>query len=220
MRWVWAGVPLPERADNGGMAHTPARTATPSDVDSLVSVFTSAFLHDPVWGAAAFPDEGRRAEQAAVMWRVYAASAVRYPWTLVTPGVEAAAVWIPPDGTELTAEEAAGLEGRLAAATDPATARAIMAVGERFEEARPTEPFFCLTILGTHADHRGKGLGMGLVAEGLRRIDELGAPAYLESTNPANLGCYESVGFGVRDEIVLAGGQVVTTMWRPPRRLG
>lgn len=198
------------------MSPASARVATPSDVDSIVSVFTSAFFHDPVWGPA-FPDEGRRAEQAAVMWRIYAASALRYPWTLVTPGVEAAALWIPPGGTELTAKEAAGLEGELAAATDPGTARSIMELGERFEEAHPPEPFFYLTILGTHADHRGRGLGMALVAESLRRIDALGAPAYLESTNPANLRRYESVGFGVRDEIVLADGQVVTTMWRPAR---
>ncbi|NEB03791.1 GNAT family N-acetyltransferase [Streptomyces sp. SID13726] len=198
------------------MTHTPARVATPSDVDAIVSVFTSAFFHDPVWGPA-FPDKGRRAEQAAVMWRVYAGSAVRYPWTLVTPGGEAAAVWIPPGGVELTEEEAAGLEGKLAEATDAATARAIMEVGERFEAVHPAELFFYLTILGTHADHRGKGLGMGLLAAGLERIDELGAPAYLESTNPANLKRYEGVGFGVRDEIVLPGGRTVTTMWRPGR---
>ena len=49
-------------------AHVPARIATPSDTDAIVSVFTSAFFHDPVWGPA-FPDEARRAEQAAVMWR-------------------------------------------------------------------------------------------------------------------------------------------------------
>jgi len=152
--------------------------------------------------------------QAAVMWRVYVTSALRYPWTLVTPDVEAAAIWIPSGGIELTDEEVAGLEGKLAAVTEPSTARAIMAVGERFEEAHPAEPFFHLTILGTRADHRGKGLGMGLLAESLARIDELGAPAYLESTNPANLKRYESVGFAVRDEIVLPSGQVVTTMWR------
>jgi len=192
------------------------RIATPADTDAIVSVFTSAFFHDPVWGPA-FPDEARRAEQAAVMWRVYAGSAVRYPWTLVTEGVEAAAVWIPPGGTELTVAEAADLEGTLAAATDPGTARAIMEVGERFEAVHPAEPFFYLTILGTHADHRGKGLGMGLLAEGLRRVDDLGAPAYLESTNPANLKRYEGAGFAKRDEIALAGGQVVTTMWRPAR---
>ncbi|MBK3570301.1 MULTISPECIES: N-acetyltransferase [unclassified Streptomyces] len=196
------------------------RVATVADLDALVATFTSAFLHDPVWGPA-FPDERRRAEQAAVMWRVYAGSALRYPWTLVTPEVEAAAIFIPPGGVELTEEEAGGLEGRLAAVTDAGTARAIMEVGEQFEAAHPPQPFFYLTILGTHADHRGKGLGMGLVADGLARIDalgELGAPVYLESTNPANNRRYESVGFEVRDEIVIAGGQVVTTMWRPATR--
>ncbi|MEV0905619.1 GNAT family N-acetyltransferase [Streptomyces hokutonensis] len=197
-----------------------SRVATVADLDAVVATFTSAFLHDPVWGPA-FPDERRRAGQAAVMWRVYAGSALRYPWTLVTPGVEAAAIFIPPGGVELTEEEAGGLEGRLAAVTDAETARAIMGVGEQFEAAHPAQPFFYLTILGTHADHRGKGLGMGLVGDGLARIDalgELGAPVYLESTNPVNNRRYESVGFEVRDEIVTSGGQVVTTMWRPATR--
>ncbi|MET7476321.1 GNAT family N-acetyltransferase [Streptomyces sp. NPDC005648] len=184
---------------------TRARIATHSDIDAIVSTFTSAFAQDPVWGPV----------QADVMWRVYVTSALRYPWTVVTPDVEAAALWIPPGGVELTEEELAGLEGTLAEATDPATARWIMEVGDRFEEAHPAEPFFHLTILGTHADHRGKGLGMALLAESLARIDELGAPAYLESTNPANLERYESVGFTAREEIVLPSGQVVTTMWRP-----
>ncbi|GAA3844370.1 GNAT family N-acetyltransferase [Streptomyces coacervatus] len=195
------------------MTNGSARTATAADIDAIVSTFTSAFFHDPVWGPA-FPDSQRRAAQAAVMWRVYVTSALRYPWSLVTPDAEAAAIWIPPEGVELMPEEADGLEGQLARVSSADTARAIMAVGDRFEAAHPAEPFFYLTILGTHADHRGKGLGMGLLAESLARIDEVGAPAYLESTNPANLKRYESVGFGVRDEIVLPTGQVVTTMWR------
>ncbi|MCI3272203.1 N-acetyltransferase [Streptomyces cylindrosporus] len=193
---------------------TSVRVAGAADVESIVSTFNSAFFHDPVWGSA-FPDEARRGAQAAVMWRAYVTSALRYPWTLVTPNVEAAAIWIPPGGVELTEEEVGRLERELAEVTDERTARAIMEIGERFEEAHPAEPFFYLTILGTHADHRGKGLGMGLVAESLARIDELGAPAYLESTNPANLKRYESVGFRVREEITIAGGKVVTTMWRP-----
>ncbi|WP_028810036.1 GNAT family N-acetyltransferase [Streptomyces sp. 351MFTsu5.1] len=64
-----------------------------------------------------------------------------------------------------------------------------MEVGERFEAVHPAEPFFCLTILGTHADHRGKGLGMGLLAEGLRRVDELGAPpTWSRPTPPTSRG--------------------------------
>jgi hypothetical protein len=85
-----------------------ARRATPADIDAITAAFTSAFFHDPVWGPV-FPDESLRAVQSAPMWRVYATAALRYPWTFVTPGAEAAAIWIPPGGTELTDEEAGRL---------------------------------------------------------------------------------------------------------------
>jgi len=194
----------------------PARTATPADVDAIVSTMTTAFFHDPLWGPA-FPDEQRRAGQAAAMWRVYATSALRYPWTRVTPKVEAAAVWIPPGGTELTPEEEGGLEELLTRTAGAEVAEAILTIGGQLEQAHPSEPCFYLTLLGVHDDHRGKGLGMGLLAESLARIDAQGAPAYLESSNPANIARYRSVGFTPRDTITIATGHVVTTMWRPAR---
>ncbi|MFF2040997.1 GNAT family N-acetyltransferase [Kitasatospora sp. NPDC058170] len=198
--------------------HPPVsvRTATPADVDAIVDTLTTAFFEDPLWGPA-FPDVERRAVQAAAMWRYYAASALRYPWTLVTPDVGAVSVWIPPGGTELTAEEGDGLGEFLTRIAGPEAAGAIVAIGDQLEAAHPGVPCFYLTLLATHGDHRGRGLGMGLLAEGLARIDALGAPAYLESSNPANIRRYESVGFTPRDEIAIAGGRTVTTMWRPAR---
>ncbi|MET7386106.1 GNAT family N-acetyltransferase [Streptomyces sp. NPDC005529] len=198
--------------------HTPvpARAATPADIDGMVDTLTTAFFDDPLWGPA-FPDEPHRAEQAAAMWRLQVTSALRYPWTLVTPGVEAAAVWIPPGGVELTTPEEEGLEELLTQAAGPDNAKAILAIYDQFEAARPSEPCFYLTLLGVHDDHRGKGLGMGLLAQSLDRIDTLGAPAYLESSNPVNIARYESVGFSPRDTFTVATGHVVTTMWRPAR---
>ena len=194
----------------------PARSATPADVDAIVDTLTTAFFRDPLWGPA-FPDEQRRATQAAAMWRLYVTSALRYPWTLVTPGVEAAAVWIPPGGTELTPREEDGLEGLLTTAAGPGVAKSILEIYDQLDAAHPDEPCFYLSLLGVHDDHRGKGLGMGLLAECLARIDALGAPAYLESSNPANIDRYRSVGFTPRDTITIATGHVVTTMWRPAR---
>ncbi|MGW7545035.1 GNAT family N-acetyltransferase [Streptomyces sp. NPDC054770] len=194
----------------------PARTATPADTDAIVEALTTAFFHDPLWGPA-FPDERQRAAQAAAMWRLYVTSALRYPWTLVTPGAEAAAVWIPPGGTELTDQEEDGLPGLLTGAAGAEVAKAILTIYGQLEAAHPEEPCFYLTLLGVHDDHRGKGLGMGLLAESLARIDALGAPAYLESSNPANIARYQSVGFTARDRITIATGHIVTTMWRPAR---
>lgn len=183
----------------------------------MVATLTSAFFEDPLWGPA-FPEVGRRAEQAAAMWRLYATSALRYhPWATVTPGVEAVALWIPPGGVELTHEEEGLLVDVLTETAGAEVAASIITIGEQLEAARPAESHFYLTILGTHSAHRGRGLGMGLVREGLARVDALGAPVYLESSNPANDARYASVGFAPHGRVTTASGHVVTTMWRPAR---
>jgi len=193
-----------------------ARQATSADVDAITAAFATAFFHDPVWGPV-FPDESRRAEQSAVMWRVYAAAALRYPWTFVTPGIEAAAIWIPPGGEELTATEERRLHELMEETVGPEAAASAREIEARFAAAHPAGSFFHLTILATHAGHRGKGLGMALLAETLTRIDALGAAAYLESTNPVNNERYQNAGFEPRAEITMPSGRVVTTMWRPAR---
>ena len=60
-------------------------------------------------------------------------------------------------------------------------------------------------------------LGMGLLADGLARIDAEGAPAFLESSNPVNTPRYELLGFAVCGEFELSeDGPNVTQMWRDP----
>jgi ribosomal protein S18 acetylase RimI-like enzyme len=193
------------------------RTAREDDVDAVVATLTTAFFADPVWGPA-FPDPGRRAAQAGALWRLFVTSALRYPWLLVTENVEAAALWIPPGGTELTEEQERGFEGFLRETTDAETAAGILAILEPMEHARPEEPHFYLSLLGTHDDHRGKGLGIALLRESLARIDQLRMPAYLESSNPAaNDKRYAALGFEPNGELVMPDGHAVTTMWRPAR---
>ena len=66
----------------------------------------------------------------------------------------------------------------------------------------------------THRDHAGLGLGTRLIRENLAEIDARSLPAFLESTNPANLPRYEGLGFVRRSEFGPPGGPVITTMWR------
>ena len=59
---------------------------------------------------------------------------------------------------------------------------------------------------------------MRLLAENLRLIDAEGAPAYLESSNPANEPRYESVGFERSGSFTTPDeAREVVTMWRDPR---
>jgi len=192
------------------------RVATASDIEPIVSTLTTAFFDDPLWGPA-FPNERHRAEQAAALWRLCATSALRYPWTLITERAEAVAVWIPPGGTELTEQEEGGLDELLTTAAGADVAHAVLGIFDQLDAAHPHEPCFYLSLLGVHDDHRGRGIGMGLLADSLALIDALGEPAYLESSNPANNARYESVGFVARDRITTSTGHVVTTMWRAAR---
>ena len=190
------------------------RVSVPADLDSIVDVVTTAFLDDPLWGPA-FPDRTARPRQAAALWRLLARSAQRYDWVWVTDDVEAAAVWIPPGGAELTPEEQDGLAAYLTEAAGPDVAAEVLAIFAAFEHAHPSEPHFYLSLLGTHADHRGRGLGTALLADGLARVDEQRRPVHLESCNPVNDPLYRRFGFEPSGTFVVPSGHVVTTMWRP-----
>lgn len=65
----------------------------------------------------------------------------------------------------------------------------------------PTEPHWYLGLIAVDPAHRGKGVGAALMAHCLEIVDRDGLPAYLESTNRANLSLYERVGFRALAEV-------------------
>jgi GNAT superfamily N-acetyltransferase len=186
------------------------RVARASDVDGLTETLSAAFETDPLWSWA-LPER----KDLAVWWRFLIQSALRYPWVWIRGEYAAASVWIPPDGDELTAEEEERIEPLLNDLAGP-RAPEILELVERFDASHPREqPHYYLSLLGTHPDHRGSGLGMALLAENLARTDTEGVPAYLESSNPANNERYERLGFRQVGEFTTPDdARTVTTMWR------
>jgi GNAT superfamily N-acetyltransferase len=191
------------------------RVATAGDLDVVTRTITLAFRDDPVWGPAYASPNGGDA-LAADVWRIMLEGALRYPWTWLTDGGGAVSVWIPPGGTELSREQEERVETLLVDRLGPA-ADGVLELLARFEASHPrTEPHYYLSLLGTHPDHRGRGIGMALLADNLARVDAERLPAYLESTNPSNDHRYERLGFrAVGSFTVPADGHVITTMWRP-----
>jgi GNAT superfamily N-acetyltransferase len=193
------------------------RCATPGDVDRIVDTVTLAFTTDPLWSFA-FPESLDQRRQFETWWRLFIESALRYPWIWVTGECEAMALWIPPGGTELTLGEEESFNSWVRDFA-PGRADVVLDVVERLDSSHPRdEPHYYLSLLATHPEHRGKGLGMGLLAENLAVIDRESSPAYLESSNQANDVRYARLGFERCGTIDLSsrGGPVVTTMWRPP----
>ncbi len=186
------------------------RTAGPADLDGLTALLCEAFAGDPLWRWA-FPDE----EGMAAWWRFCVGSALRYPCVWIVGDFAAASVWIPPGGVELTDEEEERVEPLLRELVGP-RAPQVLDLLERFETAHPREePHYYLSLLGTADRHRGQGIGMALLTENLRLIDEEGTAAHLESSNPANNPRYERMGFRWTGEFKTPDGErTVATMWR------
>jgi GNAT superfamily N-acetyltransferase len=193
----------------------PNRIAEAGDIPAATRTIVSAFSEDPVWGWAL---EGAPTEAVFAWWSFLLTSALRYPWLRVTGSRESVALWIPPGGTELTADEEEELVPIVAALANE-RASLFPEIIRLFEENHPREePHFYLSLWGTHADHRGTGFGGALIRDNLAEIDAMHLPAYLESTNDANLERYAKLGFRRHGAFTLpASGPTITTMWRPAR---
>ncbi len=93
----------------------------------------------------------------------------------------------------------------------------LVVLGEAMTEAHPHEPHWYLNVVSTLPERQGQGLGGAVLQPVLRRCDEEGHRAYLESTNPRNRSLYRRHGFVEAEEIPLAGGPPLQQMWRDPR---
>ncbi len=195
-----------------------ARAAITADAGEIVATLTGAFDADPLWSWA-FPDDERRPAQYETFFGLFVESALPNGWVWTTNQAAAVAVWTPPGKSELSDEAEAKVESFLIAELG-AHAEPVLEVIKQFDTARPEgQDFYYLSLLGTHPDHRGRGLGMGLLEANLARIDAESMPAYLESSNPANNTRYERLGFNPHTEFSTPDGQhTVTTMWREPSR--
>lgn len=195
-----------------------SRPATRADVRRVTETLTLAFLHDPVWSVALARPDGSTTHHAA-FWQIYVEGALRYSTVYMTEDASAVSVWIPPGGTDLSDIQEATIKQLVRTSLEPVDARAMFELWQRFESNHPrNEPHAYLSLLATHPDHRGQGIGQRLLAEDLASFDRDNMPSYLESTNPGNDHRYERAGFqrvgGFR---AVLDDAPISTMWRPSR---
>ena len=194
------------------------RIATAADIDRATETITLAFATDPVWEVALRRSDGSVAHHAPY-WRIFVAAAQRQGGVHLVDGGAAVAVWIPPGGAELDPVSTAELEAFNERELGATGAREMAELYERFEANHrpPVESHAYLSLLATHPDSRGRGIGQLLLADTLRGWDAAGVPAWLESTNPANDHRYERAGFRrVGGFTAVRDGAPITTMWREP----
>ncbi len=120
--------------------------------------------------------------------------------------VHAASIWLPPGVAPDIAIQGAGFAENMTQAEMEAKMPAVA----QMEQWHPDEPHWYLPIIGVDPTRQGKGHGSALLEHALRRVDEDGLPAYLESSNAANIPLYERFGFEVMGEIV---GSETAKLW-------
>jgi GNAT superfamily N-acetyltransferase len=198
-----------------------SRLAQAADVDAVCETLALAFRTDPVWGPALAASDGR-IDHLARYWRCFVENPQSQGGVWMLDGTTAVAVWVPPGGEEMSEEQADRLAAFNLDVFGEDGAERLAQLYERFEANHPElESHAYLSLLATHPDHRGRGIGQRLLAENLRGWDRAGVPAYLESTNPGNDHRYERAGFRrLGGFTAVLDGAPITTMWRPVSTAG
>jgi GNAT superfamily N-acetyltransferase len=192
------------------------RKATPADLTGMSQSLARAFHDDPIMEHLYTQPSPQRDPKVARFFFLTAERDMGHGEVWTTPGLEATAIWTAPDQWRFgfadiikTLPATVSSFGRRL----PRALRTLTAI----EKVHPREPHWYLAVLGTHPDHQGKGLGSAVLGPVLRRCDEEGVPAYLESSKESNIPFYRRHGFEVTREVTLAKGPTLYPMWREPR---
>lgn len=194
----------------GRLSTVSARHALREELGQLQDALIDAFAEDPLmqW---IFPDGG---EARRPWFGVALRAGLRRGHTYRSGDCSGAAIWAPPGIGSFDRTEAAELYQSTRELYGEAGIERLQAAGAATAAAHPSEPHFYLFIIGVAG--RSRGVGSSLLSPVLRICDEQSFPAYLESSNPRNVGFYERHGFRGVGEIVPVGGPPLLGMWREP----
>jgi ribosomal protein S18 acetylase RimI-like enzyme len=194
------------------MTTRTVQAATAEEEAAVLAVLTLAFSSDPAtrwtWPEPkvfieAFPRFAKAFGGAAFA----KGTAHRIGWV-------GAALWLPPGARP----DEAAIGALMESTADAGTATDGPKLMQQMASHHPKEPHWYLPLIGIDPAHQGKGLGSALLKHATDICDRDGMPAYLESSNLANVPLYERHGFKAMGRIQVGGSPVFTPMLRRPRR--
>lgn len=194
--------------------------------EQIASIWADAFEQDPLmeW---VFPDDAARRASLQHWWEFMLDHMATGSELHGTRADGCVAYWQPPrneepvstgsqDGANQVSDWQAAFVAMMTELLGDLAPSRMEALGQ-MQQARLSEPHWYLAVLGTSPDQQSKGLGGKVLAPMLERCDRTGELAYLESSNPANVGFYRRHGFESLGEFTLGDGVLITPMAREPR---
>ncbi len=201
------------------LSETVVRRAVPADLQPGAVALASAFTNDPIIQWLMAKDVEKRLN---MLFRGSLAAEFAKPSHIVDVGgsgetVQSVALWHDVDDWHSPTPPLRLLLPRLYQLFGSRTLRA-MRISPAMDSAHPVEPHRYLHFIGVRRDRIGTGLGGALLTSMTNECDELGLPAYLESSNPVNDALYHRFGFESRGLVSLPkGAPPMTAMWRVSR---
>jgi ribosomal protein S18 acetylase RimI-like enzyme len=190
----------------------PIRIATATDEERAIAVLTLAFSLDPanrwVW-----PDPRQYLASFPAFVRAFAGRAFEQGTAYCIDGYVGAALWLPP-GVHPDEDTLVALVQSTVAEEDQED---LFAVLGQMGGYHPSELHWYLPLIGVDPAHQGKGYGSQLLRQALAVCDRDGTPAYLESSNSANIPLYERHGFEVLGTIQVGDSPPIFPMLRRAR---
>jgi ribosomal protein S18 acetylase RimI-like enzyme len=176
---------------------------------SSISTVVLGFAADPMarW---VWPDSFEYLRIMPQFVKAFGGRAFENGTAYITEGARAAALWLPPG---VQPDEAA-MGAIITEALRPGIAEDIGPILQGMAEYHPHEPHWYLPLIAADPSWIGQGLGTLLMKHALRRCDEQGIVAYLESSNPRNISLYERHGFRIIGEIQHGFSPTMTPMLR------
>ncbi|WP_171712250.1 GNAT family N-acetyltransferase [Bradyrhizobium archetypum] len=185
-------------------------SAGANDRASAISTIVLGFAADPM-SRFAWPDPSVYLRTMPRLVDAFGGRAFDHGTAYITEGARAAALWLPP-GVE---PDEAAMDAIMEESLRPDISEDIGAIMKGMAEHHPHEPHWYLPLIAADPKWIGQGLGSLLMKHAVRRCDEEGIAAYLESSNPRNISLYERHGFRIIGRIQSGSSPVVTPMLRP-----
>lgn len=184
-----------------------------ADQSKVINAVTLGFAADPVtrW---VWPDAETYLDAMPEFVALFSGPGLDHQTVYRTDCGKGVAMWMPP-GVEADNDAAIAL---LAGTVAPERLEEVGAYFELMDEFHPEERCWYLPFIAADPAFTGRGLGAALMKHALRRCDEDGLPAYLESSNPRNISLYERHGFEAIGQIQPGDSPLMTPMLRMPRK--
>jgi ribosomal protein S18 acetylase RimI-like enzyme len=188
------------------------KETVPSEAERAAATIVLAFAADPAsrW---AYPDPAQYLAHFPAVVQAFGGRAFAGGTGHQVDDFAGVALWLPP-GIGFDEEAMAAITQR---SIPPERQAEVFGVFEQMGSYHPHEPHWYLPLIGVDPTRQGKGLGSALLQYALARCDRDHAPAYLESSNPANIPLYRRHGFEVIGTVQAGSSPAIVPMLRAAR---